>query len=151
MKSKKEHGLFIECFDKDLEVNEYAQSIVLHIGTPIMSCKNNKKENILNNQEFTVTGWNDQVIHTGSMDIKILDFQKMFVVAYATTVHKAQGASHLRFQVLDLGDLENGPPDAVHGSHTNDQQGSDLHREEHQRVAFCQNGTETNDRSGGLR
>jgi len=93
MQSKKEPGLFIECFDKDLEVNEYAQSIVLHVGTPIMSCKNNKKEDILNNQEFTVTGWNDQVIHTHSMDIKILDFQKMFVVAYATTVHKAQGAT----------------------------------------------------------
>ena len=84
-------GLSVECTEKDTEQNEYAQSVVLHIGTPLMSCKNNKKEEILNNQSFTVTGWDDSVIHTCSMDIRIEDFHKMFVVAYAMTVHKSQG------------------------------------------------------------
>jgi DNA replication protein DnaC len=93
MRRKKGANLFLDCSDQDLENNNYAQPVVLHVGAPIMSCKNNKQQGILNNQDFTVTGWNDQVIHTCSGDIKVVDFQKSFVVAYAMTVHKSQGAT----------------------------------------------------------
>jgi hypothetical protein len=107
MKRKKGASLFLDCSDQDLENNSYAQPVVLHIGTPIMSCKNNKKENILNNQDFTVTGWNDKMINTCSGDIKVADFQKSFVVAYAMTVHKSQGATfNFKFSIWETSRMD---------------------------------------------
>jgi len=107
MRRTKGASFFLDCSDQDLEKNSYAQPVVLHIGTPIMSCKNNKKENILNNQDFTVTGWNDKLIHTCSGDIKVVDFQKSFVVAYAMTVHKSQGATfNFKFSIWETERME---------------------------------------------
>eukprot|EP00976_Prorocentrum_cordatum_P019524 395560-Prorocentrum_minimum.AAC.1 len=63
MATQKGEQLKIVCTDEDLKKNEYGQDVTLVEGTPIMSCKNNKKEAIVNNQDFTVVSWDNDNIH----------------------------------------------------------------------------------------
>jgi DNA replication protein DnaC len=91
MRNKKENGLSIECDEADIKQNEYCQDVILHINTPIMSCKNNKKEEVVNNQEFVIENFDDEKIYVDDgREILIKDFHKNYIVSYAMTVHKSQ-------------------------------------------------------------
>ena len=78
-----------------------------------MSCKNNKKEGVVNNQDFVVVSWDNDNIHVkddfGEIKlIKITEFQSRFVVGYAMTVHKSQGATFdFKFAIHEYEKMDN--------------------------------------------
>ena len=103
--------LEILCSEEDLKKNEYAQDVILVKGTPIMSCKNVKKEGIVNNQDFIVQAWVNIYIKDDYDDIKLIridEFQTRFVVAYAMTVHKSQGQTfNFKFAIHEYHKMNN--------------------------------------------
>jgi len=92
MHNKKGDYLEIQCSDDDIKKNEYAQNVKIHVGTPIMSCKNCKKDGIVNNEEFVVDKWDDEFVYIDNdKKIEITKFHSQYVVSYAMTTHKSQG------------------------------------------------------------
>jgi ATP-dependent exoDNAse (exonuclease V) alpha subunit len=83
---------------KALPYDKCTQDVILHKGVPIISKVNSEEMDLVNNQRFVIT-------KVGSMQITIQDdsrmerdifnheFQKYFLVAYATTIHCPQGCS----------------------------------------------------------
>lgn len=61
--SKNKKYLRIDMTEDDREHNQYAQGVRLIVGTPLMSVKKYKKCDIVNNEEFVVTGWDDSTVH----------------------------------------------------------------------------------------
>ncbi len=81
-----------------LSYDDRSQAVVLNIGVPIISKVNNEDIGVFNNQRFTIVKI-DTFNITIEDDFKkltkinIQDFQKFFLVGYATTTHSAQGMS----------------------------------------------------------
>ena len=81
-----------------LPYDKRTQDVILNKGVPIISKVNSEEMDLVNNQRFVIT-------KVGAMQITIQDdsgmkrdifnheFQKYFLVAYATTIHSSQGMS----------------------------------------------------------
>jgi energy-coupling factor transporter ATP-binding protein EcfA2 len=85
--------------DKD-EKDDYTQDLIIMKGTPVVSRTNKVNMGIINSQMFTVIDWDDKNIRMRNNDdenniIKVAHskFQKLFAVAYCTTIHKYQGTT----------------------------------------------------------
>jgi 5-methylcytosine-specific restriction protein A len=82
-----------------LAYDDNSQDVELFANMPIISRKNSKDLNIVNNETFTIKAimQNKKIIVIEAdkriQEIKFDDFQKMFYVAYCITVHKSQGCS----------------------------------------------------------
>jgi ATP-dependent exoDNAse (exonuclease V) alpha subunit len=81
-----------------LKYDKRTQDVILNKGVPIISKINSEDMNLVNNQHFVIEkiGPLQITIQDDSgneRDIYINDFQKYFLVAYATTIHSAQGLS----------------------------------------------------------
>ena len=71
---------------------------MLYKGVPIISKVNNEELGVFNNQRYKITKidsftitFKDDLKH--EFKVSVNDFQKFFLVAYATTTHSAQGMS----------------------------------------------------------
>jgi ATP-dependent exoDNAse (exonuclease V) alpha subunit len=81
-----------------LPYDKRTQDVILNKGVPIISKVNSEEMDLVNNQRFVIT-------KIGTIQITIQDdsgmeraiftheFQKYFLVAYATTIHSSQGMS----------------------------------------------------------
>ncbi len=93
-KKKDCHGLKLDGLDYD----DRSQAVILNKGVQIISKVNNEDIGIFNNQRFKMVKY-DTFSITMKDDFKKLikiiipDFQKYFLVGYATTTHSAQGMS----------------------------------------------------------
>ena len=94
--NKKGHrrGLKLE----GLSYDDRSQAVMLYIGVPIISKVTNEELGVFNNQRYKITKldsftitFEDDLKHEFKVSVK--DFQKFFLVAYATTTHSAQGMS----------------------------------------------------------
>ena len=93
---KKKHRKGLEL--KALSYDDRSQDVMLYIGVPIISKVNNEDIGLINNQRYKITKidtftitFEDDLKH--EFKINVNDFQKFFLVAYATTTHSAQGMS----------------------------------------------------------
>jgi hypothetical protein len=91
-KRKCRHGLKLD----GLTYDDRSQAVILNSGVPIISKVNNEDIGIFNNQRFKIRKYDKLYIYiidqfNKEMKINIQDFQKYFLVAYATTTHSAQG------------------------------------------------------------
>jgi ATP-dependent exoDNAse (exonuclease V) alpha subunit len=83
---------------KALPYDKRTQDVILNEGVPIICKVNNEEMGFINNQRFkiikldvfTITIEDDK---GGKREINHNDFQKYFMVAFASTIHSAQGAS----------------------------------------------------------
>jgi ATP-dependent exoDNAse (exonuclease V) alpha subunit len=81
-----------------LPYDKRTQDVILNKEVPIISKVNCDEMNLINNQRFTIKKIETiQIIIVdeagNERKIYIRDFQKYFLVAYATTIHSAQGLS----------------------------------------------------------
>jgi ATP-dependent exoDNAse (exonuclease V) alpha subunit len=81
-----------------LKYDKRTQDVILNKGVPIISKVNSEDMNLVNNQRFVIEkiGPLQMTIQDdlgNTRDIYNNDFQKYFLVAYATTIHSAQGLS----------------------------------------------------------
>jgi hypothetical protein len=82
-----------------LAYDDNSQDVELFANMPIISRKNSKDLNIVNNETFTIKAIMQSkkiiIIEADKriQEIKFDDFQKMFYIAYCITVHKSQGCS----------------------------------------------------------
>jgi ATP-dependent exoDNAse (exonuclease V) alpha subunit len=93
-KKKYRKGLELE----GLSYDDRSQAVILNKGVPIISKVNNEDIGIFNNQRFKIVKYDAFTItikddFKNLIKINIPDFQKFFLVAYATTTHSAQGMS----------------------------------------------------------
>jgi len=91
-KKKSRHGLKLD----GLTYDDRSQAVILNKGVPIISKVNNADIGIFNNQRFKIRTYDKLYIYiidqfNKELQIDIKDFQKYFLVAYATTTHSAQG------------------------------------------------------------
>ena len=93
-KKGRRRGLKLE----GLSYDDRSQAVILYRETPIISKVNNEEIGIFNNQRYNITKidtftitFEDELKH--QFKICVNDFQKFFLVAYATTIHSAQGMS----------------------------------------------------------
>jgi ATP-dependent exoDNAse (exonuclease V) alpha subunit len=93
-KKKHRKGLELE----GLSYDDRSQAVMLYRGVPIISKVNNEELGVFNNQRYKITKldsftitFEDDLKHEFKVSVK--DFQKFFLVAYATTTHSAQGMS----------------------------------------------------------
>jgi hypothetical protein len=82
----------------DLFYDDRSQAVILNKGMPIISNVNNKDIGIFNNQIFKIVKIDTFTITIEDyfktlININIPEFQKHFLVGYATTAHSAQGMS----------------------------------------------------------
>jgi hypothetical protein len=79
------------------EFDENSQDVILCPQVPVIAHVNCKKLDIVNNEEFVIKKiTQDQILITNSrkeLIICIGDFQRLFYVAYAMTIHKSQGCT----------------------------------------------------------
>jgi ATP-dependent exoDNAse (exonuclease V) alpha subunit len=73
-----------------------SQDVNLFVGMPIIAYRNCKALDIVNNESFKITNIDDENITFGNKRVKdkkipTKEFQKLFFVAYAITIHKSQG------------------------------------------------------------
>jgi hypothetical protein len=78
--------------------DDCSQTVILNKGMPIISKVNNEDIGIVNNQRFKIVKYDTFTITIEDdfkklIKINIPDFQKYFLVGYATTIHCNQGAS----------------------------------------------------------
>jgi len=92
---------------------EHSQDVNLFVGMPIISYKNCKQLDIVNNESFKIIDIVDDYIifsngRATKYYININDFQKYFFVAYAITIHKSQGDTIKRpFTIHEWEKLDN--------------------------------------------
>jgi ATP-dependent exoDNAse (exonuclease V) alpha subunit len=84
---------------KKLSYDPNSQDVTLFPRVPIIAKISDKEKNIANNQMFTIKKITDESIYIKDEDkneilIPIHDFQRMFYVAYAITIHKCQGETY---------------------------------------------------------
>ncbi len=90
-------SLIIKYTEQDKKENIYCQNVILNVGTPIISCKNWKANDIYNGEQFVIKSWDNEDIFMRNIKsnkeifIKHSTFHKLFVVCYAMTIHKSQG------------------------------------------------------------
>jgi hypothetical protein len=93
-KNKSRTGLELAALPYD----ERSQAVILNKGVPIICKVNNEEMGFINNQRFkiikigglTITIEDDK---GNKKEINHNDFQKYFLVAYASTIHSSQGMS----------------------------------------------------------
>jgi ATP-dependent exoDNAse (exonuclease V) alpha subunit len=99
-KLKKTRGYEIKEI-KGLAYDKNSQDMILYKGLPVIARMNNRKLNLINNDEFYVE-------RIGGKDVKLVNqfnkqfsiivelkmFNRLFYPAYAITVHKAQGSTY---------------------------------------------------------
>jgi len=95
MERRGKKGLFIPMPEKD-KGKFTSQDVWLEKGTPVLSCKGWKKEQIFNGQWFTVKDSSELMVYLESGDgvtisVRPWDFHEYFRVAWCVTVHKSQG------------------------------------------------------------
>jgi len=83
--------------------NEYADTAFIYIGLPVMAVAGNRDLEIINTEEFWVKDYSSSessmtLIRDEEPDGEVIvvdfkDFHKYFVVNYAATTHKSQGAT----------------------------------------------------------
>lgn len=82
--------------------NEYADTAFIYIGLPVMAVANSKDLEIINTEEFWVKDYssseNSMTLirdedEEEELVVEFKDFHKYFVVNYAATTHKSQGAT----------------------------------------------------------
>ena len=93
-RKKHEKGLVLE----GLSYDDRSQAVMLFKGTPIISKVNNEELGINNNQRYKINKIDTCRITIqddlkNEIKINVNEFQKFFLVAYATTIHSAQGMS----------------------------------------------------------
>jgi ATP-dependent exoDNAse (exonuclease V) alpha subunit len=81
-----------------LSYDDRSQAVNLNKGVPIISKVNNEDIEIFNNQRFKIVKIDTFNItieddFKKELKINITDFQKFFLVGYATTTHSSQGMS----------------------------------------------------------
>ena len=81
-----------------LTYDDRSQAVILNKGVPIISKVNNEDIGIFNNQRFKIVKIGTFTITFEDdfkklLKVNITDFQKYFLVGYATTTHSAQGMS----------------------------------------------------------
>jgi len=82
------------------------QSAYLYEGLPVMSWKNNNKLGTINSEEFIITSCDvDNIELTReeggeTITIETIDFHNQFLVNYASTAHKSQGATYQHKVIL---------------------------------------------------
>ena len=93
---KKKHRKGLEL--QGLSYDDRSQAVILYKKTPIISKVTNEDPGVFNNQRYKITNidtftitFEDDLKHEFKVSVK--DFQKFFLVAYATTIHCNQGAS----------------------------------------------------------
>lgn len=95
--------VFLPVDEKIMEQNSYADEAYIYKGLPVMAVKNNCDMEIINSEEFWVkevssseskiTLYRDEDPDGETLIIEFKDFHKNFVVNYAATTHKSQGAT----------------------------------------------------------
>jgi len=94
---KPKNAMFLE--HKPKNEDDRAVSAYIFKELPVMSVKNNKKYDVINSDIFTVENYDDDIIYLKDVnmdrivEIAISDFHHIFVVNYASTIHKVQGAT----------------------------------------------------------
>jgi hypothetical protein len=93
-KNKDYHGLKLDGLDYD----DRSQAVILNKGVPIISKVNNEDIGVFNKQRFKIVKYDTFTITIEDefkklIKINIPDFQRYFLVGYATTTHSAQGMS----------------------------------------------------------
>lgn len=96
--------------------NSYCQDVIIMVGCPVMSVKNNQDMGYVNNQQWVVAGWGDMTVkgkaderedktipclflqmevdgEGDKIEIPIDSFHNEWVVSYAMTVHKSQSST----------------------------------------------------------
>ena len=89
-KSNKEKKIIIE----KLSYDDNSQKVRLFPRVPIIAKISNEDMNIVNNQMFTVHHVTNESYDKNLILIPIHEFQRMFYVAYAITIHKCQGETY---------------------------------------------------------
>ena len=81
------------------------QDAYIYVGLPIMATKNKKGDDdemiFVNNERFTITAMADGIFTAvaerpdgeWSIQVSVQDFHSMFILGYASTTHKSQGAT----------------------------------------------------------
>ena len=82
--------------------NDYADTAFIYKGLPVMAVANNRELEIINTEEFWIKEYssseNKMVLYRDEdnddeLVVEFKDFHKYFVVNYAATTHKSQGAT----------------------------------------------------------
>jgi len=82
--------------------DDRARSAYIFKGLPVMSVKNSKKYDVINSDIFLVEKYDDSIIYLKDLnaerivEVAVEDFHIIFVVNYASTIHKVQGATILQ-------------------------------------------------------
>ena len=82
--------------------DDRARSAYIFKGLPVMSIKNSKKYDVINSDIFLVEKYDDSIIYLKDLNaerivvVAVEDFHIIFVVNYASTIHKVQGATILQ-------------------------------------------------------
>lgn len=79
--------------------NENSQDMILSVGMPIISFKNCKKMNIVNNETYTIDKIEDNTVYFSNSRVQNLSVKKSIFVnyfypAYAITIHKSQSQTY---------------------------------------------------------
>jgi ATP-dependent exoDNAse (exonuclease V) alpha subunit len=96
---KKSNSKLVPLELKGLEFDQNSQDVILIAGTPIIARKNNKKEDICNNETFNIKEVQHKtkkvIIEDGErrLEIDFDNFQELFHPAFCITVHKSQGTT----------------------------------------------------------
>ena len=85
-----------------LSHNSYGADIWLYLDLPVMCVKHNKKYDIVNSDEYTVSAFNDDdktveltniTDEEKTVELTYNELMQLFVVNYSITVHKSQGST----------------------------------------------------------
>ena len=78
-----------------LPYDDRSQAVILYESTPVISKVNNDELGLINNQRYIITDIGLVITVEDNLKniikINVSDFQKYFLVAYATTTHSSQG------------------------------------------------------------
>ena len=96
VKNHKKKDYYFITIDKNIH-DPNSQEIIVYPKLPIISKKNNKSIDIVNNEQFIVTKVEQNKITIKNVERELVvtsdEFQKTFYCAYCITVHSSQGAT----------------------------------------------------------
>jgi len=82
-------------YEVDEDDSEKQQDLMIYEGLPIIAICSCRKNDIYNNEEYTVTGVDgDTITISTGQKFELNVFVKMFTVGYAITIHKSQGQTY---------------------------------------------------------
>ena len=94
VKSKRRNTIKLEAIPTD----DRTQYVTLFVGCPVIAKKNNKASGFVNNDTFVIQSISKTTITLqdsmgNTLDIKTMDFQRNFCVAFCITIHSSQGGT----------------------------------------------------------